>query len=168
MVEIEGGIGRLSTLRATKIHVTFKQEYIGRYQDRIEVQFEDSTLKKRFLITRTAQVIVGDPSMHDQLKPRMPYVPRVRAPREPETRVVEGVAPSSQSAIPYVSKLPKADIPKRLFSALTTSSTPSKENIGSIQRAFLPGALDAESHGRHFKVLLWIEEHKMEYVLPFC
>ncbi|KAF9440813.1 hypothetical protein P691DRAFT_686384, partial [Macrolepiota fuliginosa MF-IS2] len=96
------------------------------------------------------------------MKPRIPYVPRVRAPREPETKVVEGTAPPSLNAIPYVSKLPKADIPKHLLSTLTVSSAPSKENIQSIERAFLPKVLDADSHGRHLKVLLWIEEYKME------
>ncbi|KAF9444106.1 hypothetical protein P691DRAFT_838726 [Macrolepiota fuliginosa MF-IS2] len=162
-VLIEGENRRVSTLHPIKITVTFKQEYIGRYQDRLEVQFEDAALKKRFLISRMAQAIVGDPSMHDQMKPRTPYVPRVRAPREPETKVVEGTAPPSLNAIPYVSRLPKADIPKHLLSALTVFSTPSKENIQSIVRAFLPKVLDADSHGRHLKILLWIEEYKVEY-----
>lgn len=143
------------------------QQYIGRYQDRLEVQFEDHRLKMHFGISKTVQAIVGDPSMHDQLKPWAPYIPRVRAPREPETRVVEGVPPPSLNTITYVSKLPKADIPRHLLSALTVSSTPSRKNIDSIQHAFLPRVLDADSHGRHFKTLLWIEEHKMGYVFSY-
>lgn len=99
----------------------------------------------------------------------MPYIPRIRAPREPEIQVIEGVPPPSLSAITYVSTLPKADIPGHLLSALAVSSGPStsEENIQSVQRAFLPKIFDAESHGRHFKTLLWIEEYKMGCVIKF-
>ena len=51
---------------------------------------------------------------------------------------------------------------RHLVSILTTSSAASRENIQAIGRAFLPKLLDAESHGRFFKILLWIEEFKME------
>jgi len=161
-VTIEGTNRQLSMSRTIKIVVKFKQEFIGRYQDRLEVQFEDVALKKQFIISRMVEAIAGDPSVHNILRPRAPYVPRVRAPREPELKVIEGVKPPAQKAIPYVSKLPKALIPRHLVSALTTSSAASRENIQAIERAFLPKLLDAESHGRFFKILLWIEEFKME------
>ncbi|KAJ3561909.1 hypothetical protein NP233_g9903 [Leucocoprinus birnbaumii] len=159
---IEGDNRQLSTLRAIKVAVTFRQEFLGRYQDWLEVQFEDLALKKQFSIARMIEAIVGDPFTHQQLQPQVPYIPRARKPREPELNVVEGVKPPSQNAIPYVSRLPKAEIPKSLLSSLTVSSAPSVENIRTIQRAFLPKVLDDESHGRHLKVLLWIEEFKME------
>ena len=66
--------------RTIKIVVKFKQEFIGRYQDRLEVQFEDVALKKQFMISRMVEAIVGDPSVHNILRPRAPYVPRVRVP----------------------------------------------------------------------------------------
>jgi len=66
--------------RTIKIVVKFKQEFIGRYQDRLEVQFKDIALKKQFIIPRMVEAIVGDPSVDNILRPRAPYVPRVRAP----------------------------------------------------------------------------------------
>jgi helicase MOV-10 len=160
------GIGRqLSSLHPLRINVKFREEYIGHYQDRIEIQLEEKRLKKAFNISRMVYAIVGDPSLREQLKPRQPYIPRIRGPREPETRVIGGVPPPSLQAIPYVSRLPTADIPKHLLSSLAASSTPSTENVQMIQDTYLPKLFDAQSHGRHFNVLVWIEEHKMEYVL---
>lgn len=147
------------------LNVTFTEQYIGRYQDRLELQFYDEQLKKAFIISRTLRAIVGDPIAHEQLKARTPYVPRVRTRREPEAKVTEGVAPPSLNAIPYVAKLPRASIPAQLLAALSLSSHPTRETLDSIKRVYLPKILDSETHGRHFKTLLWIEEHKMEYVL---
>ncbi|KAF9441768.1 RNA helicase [Macrolepiota fuliginosa MF-IS2] len=161
LAQIEGKNRQLSMLRPIIIKVTFQQEFVGRYQERIEVQFEDPVLEKQFGISRIARAIVGDPLMHDQLRPRAPYIPRVRAPREAETHVVKGIPPPSLNAIPYVSGLPIADIPQHLLSALAASSNVTRQNIESIRHAFLPTVLDVESHGRHFKTLLWIEEYKM-------
>jgi len=108
------------------------------------------------------EAITGDPSVHNIPRPRAPYVPRVRVPWEPELKVIEGVKPHAQKFIPYVLKLLKALIPRILASTLTTSSAASRENIQAIERAFLLKLLDAELHGRFFKILLWIEEFKME------
>ncbi|KAF9440816.1 P-loop containing nucleoside triphosphate hydrolase protein, partial [Macrolepiota fuliginosa MF-IS2] len=161
-IKIEGTDRKLSTTRPILVNITFKQKYIGRYQDRIELQFEDRQLRKAFIISRTAKAIVGDRAIHEQLKAKAPYVPRVRTTREPEVQVTEGAAAPSLNAIPYVTRLPPAVIPTHLLSALSISSQPTKENLSSIRRGFLPATLDAETHGRHFKALLWIEEHQME------
>lgn len=144
----------------------FKEAYIGRYQDRVELQFEDEQLKKTFIISRTVRAIVGDRTAHEELKARAPYVSRVRANRQEEKKVTEGAPPSSLNAIPYVTKLPPANIPSHLLATLSISSHPTNENLKTIQRSFLPSLLSTETHGRHFKVLLWIEEHKMEYAFP--
>ncbi|KAF9440154.1 hypothetical protein P691DRAFT_783172, partial [Macrolepiota fuliginosa MF-IS2] len=161
-VKIEGDNRQLSTSHPILVTVAFTQEYVGRYQDRIEFQFQDQQLKKDFIISRTAKATVGDRTVHEQLKAKAPYVPRVRTTREPEVKVTEGPAAPSLNAIPYATKLPQAAIPSHLLSALSISSQPTKENLSSIQRGFLPAMLGAETHGRHFKALLWIEEHKME------
>ncbi|KXN81885.1 Putative helicase mov-10-B.1 [Leucoagaricus sp. SymC.cos] len=161
-VKVEGELRRLSNTRPIVLNVTFIQGYIGRYQDRIELQFEDEQLRKSFIISRTARAIVGDRAAHEELKPRAPYVPRVRLNRQPETHVVEGVAAPSLNAIPYVTRLPLATIPKHLLSTLALSSYPTKDNLNSIKRGFLPQTFDSTTHGRHFEALLWIEEHKME------
>jgi len=90
--------------RTIKIVVKFKQEFIGHYQDRLEVQFKDIALKKQFIIPRMVEAIVDDPSVNNILRPRAPYVPHVRAPWEPELKVIEGVKPPAQKTISYVSK----------------------------------------------------------------
>ncbi|KAJ3568894.1 hypothetical protein NP233_g5410 [Leucocoprinus birnbaumii] len=156
------GSRRKVTSQPIAVKVTFIGQYIGRYQDRLEFQFEDQQLRKAFIISRTVRAIIGDRTVHEQLKARAPYVPRIRTRREPETKVIEGIAPPSLNAIPYVVKLPRAMIPSQLLSTLTLSSQPSHETIESIKRGFLPRLLDSDTHGRHFKNLLWIEEHKME------
>lgn len=145
------------------MNIKFSQEFIGRYQDRIEIHFKDQQLNKEFIISRTARAIVGDRNAHEELKARVPYVPRVRNKnREPETKIVEGEAAPSLNAIPYVTKLPKASIPAHLLSTLNASSRSSKENVDSIQKGFLPKVLSSETHGRHFKNLIWVEEQQME------
>jgi helicase MOV-10 len=145
------------------VNLKFSQEFIGRYKDHIELRFKDQQLKKEFIISRTARAIVGDRNAHEQLKARVPYVPRVRnRNREPETRIVEGEAPPSLNAIPYATRLPKAAIPAHLLSTLNASSRGTKENVDSIQNGFLPKILNSETHGRHFKNLIWVEEQQME------
>lgn len=110
-----------------------------------------------------AHAIVGDRNAHEELKARAPYVPRVRNKnREPETKIVEGEAPPSLNAIPYATRLPKAQIPNHLLSTLNVSSRSSRENVESIKNGFLPRIFSSESYGRHFKNLVWVEEHQME------
>jgi len=151
-------------LRHIVLSILFTQQYIGRYQDRLELQFYDEHLKKGFIIARTLRATIGDPVAHEQLKARIPYVPRVRTRREPETKVTEGIAPPSLNAIPYVKKLPRASISAQLLATLNLSSHPTQETLNSVKRGYLPNVLNSETHSRHFKTLLWIEEHQMEYV----
>jgi helicase MOV-10 len=144
-----------------RLKVTFRQPHIGRYQDRAEFLFEDLQLNKRFLISRTLRAIVGSKADHQLLQPKAPYVPRERLTRQPEVTVVEGVDPPSLKAVPYVFKLPTADIPKPLLSTLSSSGTFS-EGIKRVKHVFLPSTLNSDTYARHFKHLLWIEEFQME------
>ena len=143
--------------------MTFRQSHIGRYQDRAEFLFEDSQLNKRFLISRTLRAIVGNKADHQLLQPKAPYVPREQLARQPEVTVVEGVDPPSLKAVPYVFKLPKAEISKSLLSTLSSSGGHS-ERIKRVKNVFLPSALGSDTYARHFKHLLWIEEFQMECV----
>lgn len=155
------GTGRtLTYARAITFEITVRQEHIGRYEDRLEIIFEDMQLKKQFIITRTLEVTIGSKADHDLLKPIAPYKPRKRTNRQPEIEVVEGVLPPSLKAVPYVVPLPHAQIPDGLSNSLSTGST--SEIIGRIRRVHLPHTLDSETYGRHFKALLWIEEFRME------
>ncbi|KAJ3568903.1 hypothetical protein NP233_g5406 [Leucocoprinus birnbaumii] len=164
-VTIESESKNISTVDATIILVNFGHKHIGRYEDRVELEFEDQQTKKRFIISRLARAIVGESGLHSQFKPREPYVPRRITGREPETNVVEGVKPPALKAISYVNAMPRPDVPPPLLSILTQSSAASARNIDTIRNRFLPKQLDVQSHGNHFKSLLWVEEHRMEHDL---
>lgn len=126
----------------------------------MELVFEDVRLKTRFVIARTLRIIVGSQEDHDSLKPKSPYVPRKQTVRQPETSIIEGVAPPALKAIPYVDQLPIAEIPKPL--AVTLSTGKVSEIIGRIRQTYLPSNFASSTYARHFKYLLWIEEHRME------
>lgn len=151
----------ISNLRPLSLIIGFKQGFIGRYQDRLELIFEDTQLKKRFVITRALKAVVGNKAEHEALQPKAPYVPRSRSNRTPVLEVVEGVKPPATSIIPYVGPLPKALIPDRLRNIL--SGTDSVAEITSqIENAFISKVLNSSSYGQRFSHLLWIEEYKME------
>lgn len=143
----------------------FRQSRIGRYEERVEFVFEDTQLRKRFIISRALKAIVGSKADHKALRPSVPYVARKRGNRQREDHVVEGVAPPSLKAIPYVGKLPLALVPSPLVNLLRGPGRV-EEKIDDVRTMFIPQQLNVETYGRHFKHLLWIEELKMEYVIP--
>lgn len=142
----------------------FRQSRIGRYEERVEFIFQDTQLQKRFIISRTLKAIVGNKADHEALRPVIPYVARKRGNRQREDKVVEGVAPPSLKAIPYVGKLPMAPVPLPLMNLLRGPGRV-EEKIDDVKTMFIPRQLNVETYGRHFKHLLWIEEIKMEYVV---
>jgi helicase MOV-10 len=139
-----------------------KQTYIGRYEDRLEMSFQDLQTKKKFFISRALRVIIGSKEGHEQLKASKPYVPRSAAPRKVERKIIRGIKPPALTSIPYVKKFKQALIPKRLQDAVSNGSTP--EIIERTRSDFLPPTLDSQSHARHFKTLLWVEEQRAQYV----
>ena len=151
----------LTRLRPLTLIVAFQQPHIGRYEDRLELSFEDTQLRKRFGISRTLKAIVGDKATHEALKPKSPYIPRSRSVRKEIGEVVEGVKPASLTAIPYVAPLPRALIPAHLQSILAGSESVARV-VAQIRKIFLPAQLNSANYGRQFRHLLWIEEFKME------
>ncbi|KZT68330.1 RNA helicase [Daedalea quercina L-15889] len=150
----------LSYSKSLAITVVFRQHHRGRYDDRLELIFEDTTLRQRFVIIRAVKATVGSRADHEALKPKSPYVPRKRTPRTLETDVVPGVPPSTEKAIPYVGKLPHALIPPRMSTALATGQI--GRTINYFRNSILPAQLNSETHARYYKTHLWAEEHKME------
>ncbi|GBE89135.1 P-loop containing nucleoside triphosphate hydrolase protein [Sparassis crispa] len=122
--------------------------------------FKDTVLQQQFVIVRLVKAIVGSQADHELLKPKSPYVPRKHTTREPEREVVSGVPPESKNTIPYVVKLPRAEIPNRISSALSKGS--SANIITFFRQSVLPSTLDNKTHGQHFKALIWAEEHRTE------
>jgi helicase MOV-10 len=141
--------------------IGFKQPFVGRYQDRLELLFEDTKLKKKFIITRALKAVVGDKNEHEKLQPKNPYVPRLVSKRSPVLEVVEGIKPPVTSVIPYVGQLPKANIPTRLKTILLSKDSTAKITT-RIKDVFMPPVLDSKTYGQHFKYLIWIEETRME------
>ncbi|KAG6857049.1 hypothetical protein H0H87_010405 [Tephrocybe sp. NHM501043] len=144
----------------TRFSIALTQSYIGRCQDRAEFLLEDTQLRTRFIIVRQLEGIVGNEVDHARLRPSAPYVPRPKTTRQLELDVVEGVRPPSMKAVPYVVPLPRAVIPGALATTLSTGSAEAK--LARIRSVFLPSEFNSLSYDRHFKHLLWIEEHQME------
>jgi helicase MOV-10 len=145
------------------VNIGFKQPNVGRYQDRLELLFEDAKLKKKFIITRALNAIVGNKDEHELLQPKIPYrdIPRSKSQRSPILEVVKGIKTPATFVTPYVDWLPKAPIPKPLEKILSGKDSVAKMTA-RIKSVIIPQDFNSKSHGRHFKNLLWIEEFRTE------
>jgi helicase MOV-10 len=164
-VTVVGNLRNVTSRTPIQLAVSFKEPFIGRYEDRLELVFEDTQLKKQFVIARSLKVIVGNKAEHEALQPKTAYVPRTRSTRKiiPEQDIVEGVKPPALNAIRYVVSLPKATIPTHLHNILASSETMAKV-VSTVRKVFMPQDFNSDTYGRHFKQLLWVEEFKSEYV----
>jgi helicase MOV-10 len=159
-VSLGGSARSLRYRQDTCLVVSFNSNFQSLYENRLEITFEDLTLRTRFIIVRAIRAIVSDPELYASLQPSTPYVPRSRATREVEVEVVPGVKPDSLKIIPWAIDLPHALIPKSMARALTGGTT--RDAVVRARRTYLPAIFDSATYGRHFKTLLWIEELRME------
>ncbi|KAF6757614.1 RNA helicase [Ephemerocybe angulata] len=163
-------LGTAITLRSpATVTFKFKERFIGRYDDRLELTFKDAQLNKIFIISRPVGAIIGSEVDHEALKPISPYIdPRLRsggrAARAPVSKVIEGVAPPSANAVNYVLPLPRAAMPKHLLDLLSVAEQGGslKQLIGDVRKIFMPNVLNSATYARHFKCLLWAEEFRTE------
>ena len=162
-VRIISSRNRNTNYLPSSLSIGFKQPYVGRYQDRLELLFEDTRLRKRFIITRELKAIVGNKEEHEELQPKTPhsYILRSMSKRNPILEVVPGIKPPTTSIIPYVVRLPKAHIPTDLEKILSSEDSIAKL-ILRLKSDFMPQVFNSKSHGQHFKHLLWIEEFRAE------
>ncbi|KAH6909394.1 RNA helicase [Coprinopsis sp. MPI-PUGE-AT-0042] len=152
----------LTSAHAGHVDLAFQNNFIGRYEDRLELIFEDIHSKKRFMISRPLQVVVGNKAEHSALLPKIPYTPRPKTARRVVEQVVPGVAPSARrNAIPYVRPLPKAPPPAQLLEILN-GSDPVRKQVDDVKSVHLPPDLSSYTYAQHFGTLLWVEEHKTE------
>lgn len=79
------------------------------------------------------------------------------------SEVIPGVKPPTHTAIRYVGRLPEAPIPDDLARVLDDDNMPTGKRLAEIGK-IMPSEFDAESYGPYFKLLLWMEEHKAEYI----
>ncbi|KAF7966507.1 hypothetical protein HWV62_21353 [Athelia sp. TMB] len=154
----------ITSSRRVTTEILFRATFNGRYDDRLEIIFEDQALSKRFAIVRPIQAIIGSKADHELLKPKSPYVPRIRRDREAVMDVVLGVAPPALDAITYVVKLTQSPIPKELAGALVTGAP--QHRAGNIKRLFLPQIWNSDTYSRHMKHLIWVEEFQMDLDVP--
>jgi helicase MOV-10 len=145
--------------------VRAQQTYHGHGEDRLQITFEHLQLRSKFVITRSLRIVVGNEADHKALQPKAPYVPRKRTARQPESTVVPGVMAPTLNAIPYKGTLTKAPIPKELAKILSAPSF--KEILEQIKLVRIPKEFNSDTYARHFKNLIWIEEHRMEYAFSY-
>lgn len=139
------------------------QPSTGIYYDRIELIFRDTKLNQQFVIARSIKAVVGNPTDYAAMQPIAPFVPLKRIARDPEREVVDGEPPPALVVIKYVVKLGLYPIPS--FIADTLSHPGALESIiRQFRASVLPRQLDTSTYGRFYKVLLWAEEHRSEYV----
>lgn len=131
----------------------------GRFEDRIELIFEDLHLNRKFAITRRVRATVAVKADYEALRPNAPYVRPNRKFEEPMQEIIPGIAPPALSAIRWKTRLLQYPIPPGLVETAFGNGT-SAEIAARIRQAFLPNTLDSRTHGRHFGVLLWVEEER--------
>ena len=130
----------------------------GRFNDRVELIFEDVTLRQRFCITSQIKAAVGNTSDYEAIRAVAPYVRPKRTRYEPMREVVLGVPPEPIAKFKWKVKLGTYDVPKDLARMLGGKA--SKEMTTSIREVFMPEALSETTYGRNFGYLLWVEEER--------
>lgn len=130
----------------------------GRFQDRLELIFQDVTAQKKFAIVKTLTTIVGDAADYELLKPIAPYVPKVRRQREVIKELVEGEPPIAISHTKWAVKLHEYEPPKALKTILDMPDRDGKLKL--LRAGFIPRSFVAQTHSRLFHILLYIEEHQ--------
>lgn len=143
------------------VHVIFRQEHRGRFQDRLEVTFKILSTERTFLISRSLRAVVGNAADHELLRPAAPYVRRGRAPWKHGEVVGEGDRPPALDAVQWAKPLPPSLIPSNLADILSDGNI--RDVLNQVRAKFLPEFLNA-THGQWFRVLLWVEESRMVYV----
>ncbi|KAI0945598.1 hypothetical protein AcW1_001783 [Taiwanofungus camphoratus] len=156
--KIEGGPQRLATGKDIKVVVKFRHSQHGRYEGRIEIMFQDA-FQRPFVIIRQLRAVVGDVADHQLLKASSPFVQRKRIPWKHGQHYLPGRRPPALDAVPWVKKLPQAPMPTAIIEALSRRLP---NVIQSFRTTHLPQTLDHQTHGRHFKTILWVEEYRME------
>jgi helicase MOV-10 len=136
---------------------------MGRYSANLEIQFEDTTRRRRFIIVRTVTaVVVGDQADHEALAPTAPFErPARRAYRRlPFGSVVPGERSGAFIRHPYKIKLGAYPIPQELVGALESGSGDVGAILGRLPPAFRPAALNHSNYVKRIGTQLWVEEHQ--------
>lgn len=161
-VAIEGTNRRLGSGNNIHVVVTFEEEDLGIYEDRVEFLFEDVREHSRFMIVRSIRAVVAPPEYNDLL-PKVPYFRKQRVTDNSDATVVLGPTPFS-GGIAYTKSLPWAAIPRRILDVLRNGG-PVADIVRKLHHSPLPPNFNMSTYAEYFKVLLWAEEYRCEYVL---
>lgn len=132
----------------------------GRFDDRVELVFEDASIGQRFTITRTLRAVVGIQEDLDALKPIAPYIrPKFRRQDAGDKNITEGIKPPALAEIEWVVKLPMFGIPAEVFRALAAGSR--EDKVNRVRATLLPAVLNSSTYLRHWRTLLHLEEAQM-------
>lgn len=162
-VAIEGTNRRLDVENNIRAIVNFNEENVGFYEDHVEFLFEDALQHSRFVIVRPIQAVVAS-SEYNDLLPKVLYFRKQRIIDDSEPTVVPGPPPSFAEGISYVKSLPWAAIPKRIHRILKDGG-PVADIVRKLHLSPLPPNFVNATYATYFKMLLWAEESRCEYVL---
>jgi helicase MOV-10 len=147
-----------------KVKIRFSAPDPGRYEDTLELVFAQLQPRSVFLITRKVFATVGDPELHERLKPEAPYS-RKSAPNINLTgNVLPGTRPPEWTKTKWNEKLPKYDVPPYVIeAAFGKKAGNAVQNI----RRLMPPVFNTQSYGAWFQYLLYVEEEQLRFVPLF-
>ncbi|KAF5351006.1 hypothetical protein D9756_008275 [Leucocoprinus leucothites] len=139
------------------IRIRFAASDVGRYENTLELIFVALIPRDAFLITRKVFATIGDPELHDRLRPEEPYTRR----RGPTINLTGKILPSTrppQWTKPYyVEKLPGYDVPPYVIEAAFGKNA---GNAVQNVRRLMPQAFNVQTYGAWFQYLLYVEEEQ--------
>ncbi|KAF9443544.1 RNA helicase [Macrolepiota fuliginosa MF-IS2] len=140
------------------VRIRFVASEVGRYEDTLALIFTELQQRNTFIITRKVFATIGDPELHDRLKPETPYT-RHKGPRMNITgRILPSTRPPEWSKPHWVERLPKYDVPAYVIEAAF-----GKQYRNAVQniRRLMPTVFNTPSYGKWFQYLLYVEEEQM-------
>jgi len=124
----------------------------------LELVFIEFGSWNAFLITRKVFGTIGDPELHDRLRPEQPYTRRRGPPMNFTGKIIPSLRPSQWTRTHWVEKLPKYDVPPYVIeAAFGKKAGNATQNI----RRLMPEVLNAQTYGDWFTYLLYVEEEQM-------
>jgi helicase MOV-10 len=139
--------------------ITFHPAFEGRYEDTLELYFHDVRLRTQFAITRRICATVGRKEDHELLKPKSPYTKKKSKPLKLEGAVFSYLRPPTWTGTKWRVSLPAFDPPKAL---IKTAFGPNGDHL--VRRKFMPATFDTQTYGKHFQVMVHIEDEQKRCV----
>ena len=156
------GISRwIRTGRALSIIITFSPSYEGRHEDTLEIDFLDVRHYQRFSITRQLRATVGSRTDQEVLKPKAPYVRRKSVPLPLDGPIISPLRPPTWTETKWTTSLDQYGAPSNLIKATNNR----RDGPKVIAQRFMPSVFNEQTYGRHFQILLWVEEEQRRFDL---